>query len=115
MNDELYKSKRWEKLRQSVLRRDKYMCQYSKRYGKCVPATMVHHIFPVREYPQYAYEPWNLISLCNAAHEKMHNKTNDKLTALGLELQRRTAMKYGIDAKGRRRGDEQIPAPYNNG
>lgn len=100
MNDELYKSKRWEKLRQSILRRDKYMCQYSKRYGKCVPATMVHHIFPVQEYPQYAFASWNLISLCSAAHEKMHSKSNDKLTAIGLELQRRTALKYGIDATG---------------
>lgn len=96
MNDKLYKSKRWEILRDRILRRDKYMCQYSKRYGKHIPATMVHHVFPVEDYPQYAFEPWNLIALCDKAHDKMHDRNNGKLTAEGLALMRRVAMKNGI-------------------
>lgn len=96
MNDKLYKSKRWEIMRDRIMRRDKYMCQYYKRFGKLVPATMVHHIFPVEDYPQYAMEPWNLIALSNEAHHKMHDRKTNKLTALGMELQRRTALKYNV-------------------
>lgn len=115
MNDKLYKSGRWEKLRQRILRRDKYICQYFKRFGRAVPATMVHHIFPVEEYPEYAFEPWNLIALSNEAHEKMHDKKTNKLTAAGLELQRRTAFKYGIDIDKLQQGSSKQPAPSNAG
>lgn len=97
MIDNLYKSKQWERMRQSILRRDKYVCQYYKRYGKMVPATMVHHIFPVEEYPEYAFELWNLISLSNKAHEIMHDKIHDKLSEEGLRLQRRVALERGIE------------------
>lgn len=96
MNDKLYKSKRWEIMRDRIMRRDKYMCQYYKRFGRHVPATMVHHIFPVEDYPQYAMEPWNLIALSNEAHQKMHDRKTNKLTALGMELQRRTALRYNV-------------------
>lgn len=84
-----YTSKRWKLLREKILRRDKYMCQYFKRYGKRVDATMVHHIFPADEYPQWAYKEWNLISLSNEAHEKMHDRITHKITATGLALQNR--------------------------
>lgn len=39
-----YKTIRWKKLRVAILKRDKYLCQESKRYGKTVPAVIVHHI-----------------------------------------------------------------------
>lgn len=84
-----YQSKRWKLLREKILKRDKYMCQYFKRYGKRIDATMVHHIFPADEYPQWAYKEWNLISLSNMAHERMHNRDTHELTAEGLELQNR--------------------------
>lgn len=84
-----YQSQRWKLLRAKILKRDKYMCQYFKRYGKRIDATMVHHIFPADEYPQWAYKEWNLISLSNEAHEKMHNRDTQKLTAEGLALQNR--------------------------
>ena len=84
-----YKSKRWKLLRAKILKRDKYMCQYFKRYGKRIDATMVHHIFPAEDYPQWAHKEWNLISLSNEAHEKMHDRDTHKLTAEGLALQNR--------------------------
>lgn len=84
-----YQSKRWKLLREKILKRDKYMCQYSRRYGRRIDATMVHHIFPADEYPQWAYKDWNLISLSNEAHEKMHDRDTHKLTTEGLSLQKR--------------------------
>lgn len=85
-----YKSKRWQLKREKILRRDKYMCQLSKRYGKRVDATMVHHIYPIEEYPEYKWCDWNLISLCESEHNKLHDRVTNKLTAAGEELKRRT-------------------------
>ena len=91
-----YDAARWHSLRDRVLRRDGYQCQLSKRYGKLRQAELVHHIFPVADYPQYAYCPWNLISLSRDMHNKLHNRETDALTAMGIDLMRRTARKQGI-------------------
>lgn len=72
------------------------MCQLSKRYGINRPADMVHHIFPREDYPQYALCDWNLISLTNSMHDTLHDRNTGQLTAAGLELMRRTAIKNGI-------------------
>jgi len=90
MTDFDYKSTKWETLRASILRRDSYLCQYSLRYGKHIEANTVHHIYPVEEFPEYAWEEWNLISLNDKVHNSMHQRHSHKLTEIGLELQRRT-------------------------
>ena len=94
--DPFYKTPRWKKLRESVLRRDGYLCQESKRYGKMVAASVVHHIFPREDYPEYEYEPWNLIGLSSKAHDEMHDRVTGKLTAKGMGLLERTARLQGI-------------------
>lgn len=86
----IYNTKRWEQKRTHILRRDGYLCQESKRYGKRVDANTVHHIYPVEEYPEYAWCDWNLISLSDKVHNSMHDRITGKLTALGEELKRRT-------------------------
>ena len=95
--DPFYLSKRWERLRASVLRRDGYRCQDAKRYGKARPATTVHHIFPREDYPLYQWEPWNLISLSAEAHNAMHDRSTGELTDKGKDLMKRTARLRGID------------------
>ena len=85
-----YNSNKWKRLARAVMRRDGYMCQLSKRYGKNVPAEVVHHIYPVDEFPEYAYEPWNLISLSRKAHNTLHDRNTDALTAEGVALMTRT-------------------------
>lgn len=84
-----YKSKRWLKLRERALKRDGYMCQIAKRYGRHVEATTVHHIFPSETYPEYQWELWNLISLSHEAHNAMHVRDGHELTVEGLKLQER--------------------------
>ena len=84
-----YKGKRWRELSSKAMRWDGYMCQISKRYGKQVPAELVHHIYPVDEYPEYGYCLWNLISLSRAMHNTLHDRNTDKLTAEGVALVRR--------------------------
>ena len=73
------------------------MCQLSRRYGKNRPADMVHHIFPREDYPQYALCDWNLISLTNSMHDTLHDRNTGQLTAAGLDLMRRTAVKNNIE------------------
>lgn len=81
-----YKEKRWLRLRERVLKRDKYACQECKRYGKANDAQMVHHMFPSKEVPQYSYLIDNLISLCNKCHNEMHVRSTDELTPKGEAL-----------------------------
>ena len=91
-----YKSKRWIHKRDKILRRDKYQCQLSKRYGKIRQAEVVHHIFPASDYPEYEWCDWNLISITNEMHNKLHDRNNDSLTEMGKNLMYRTARRQGI-------------------
>ena len=94
--DPYYKSGRWLHLREVILRRDGYQCQEARRYGRHVPATTVHHVFPREAFPEYQWEAWNLVSLSDAAHERMHNRATHELTDEGVRLLRRVAKKYGV-------------------
>jgi len=94
--DSFYKSARWQRLRAMVLRRDGYQCQVSKRYGKRVEATTVHHVFPREEFPDYQWEPWNLISLAGDVHDEMHDRQSGALTEKGVELLKRVARREGV-------------------
>lgn len=83
-------SDKWRKLRKKILKRDGYLCQHFARFGKRIDATRVHHIYPVKDYPEYAWKEWNLISLSAAAHELMHIRETGELSEEGKKLQRRT-------------------------
>lgn len=67
-----YKDTIWKRKQKKILKRDGYMCQWCKRYGKKVDATTVHHIKHADEYPELVYTDSNLISLCSACHNKAH-------------------------------------------
>ena len=97
--DPFYKSKKWERMRQRILRRDGYQCQLSKRYGKNRPAEMVHHIFPREDYPQFELSEWNLIALSNAEHNELHDRFSGELTEKGIDLQKRTIRKLKENGK----------------
>ena len=85
-----YNTKRWKHKRQHILLRDKYLCQECKRYGKRVDADTVHHIYVADIYIEYAYCDWNLISLCNACHNSMHDRDTHELTYKGQLLKEKT-------------------------
>lgn len=91
-----YYGTRWKKKREKILRRDGYMSQLSKRYGKMVEAQVVHHIFPADTYPEYRWEDWNLISVSLAEHNALHDRDTGQLSDKGNELMLRTARKRGI-------------------
>lgn len=83
------KQSRWKNLRSKILRRDKYICQYFKRFGKTVEAEHVHHIYPAEIFPEYFYCEWNLISLSAKAHNMMHVRGSHELTEEGIKLMKK--------------------------
>ena len=85
-----YESKRWKRKRRYILRLDGYRDRVAARYGKVREANTVHHIYPVDEYPQYAWEDWNLISVADTTHNAMHNRQTGELIGDGLTLKQRT-------------------------
>lgn len=85
-----YYGEKWKKKRKHVLRLDGFVCQIAKRYGRTEEATVVHHIYPADEYPEWAWEDWNLISVSLATHNKLENRKSGELTEMGISLQRRT-------------------------
>lgn len=91
-----YDTKRWEHLRESILRRDGYKCKYYSRFGKMRQANTVHHVFPRDKFPEYEWERWNLISLSHEAHNMMHYRETQELTDKGKELLRRVARANNI-------------------
>ena len=69
---EFYHGSKWLRRREMILRRDGYRCQRCKRYGRIVQATTVHHVKHLEDRPDLAYDPENLISVCQACHNALH-------------------------------------------
>ena len=67
-----YNSAKHRAWAEKVLRRDKYLCQRCKRYGKKVPATVAHHIKHIDEHPELAFSVANGIAVCAVCHNRLH-------------------------------------------
>ena len=94
---DFYDSKKWIEKKRRILRRDGYMCQVSKRYGKMIPAELVHHIFPLDEFPEYALCDWNLISVSWKVHNALHDRQTNGLSEEGRQLLERIARRNNIE------------------
>lgn len=91
----LHHTKRWAKKAKAIRSRDGHMDQAAwLLMGIRQDADMVHHIYPVEDYPEYAYEDWNLMSTSRSTHNQLHNP-DGSLTRLGEDLQR--MVKIGKD------------------
>ena len=51
-----YKSAKWKKKREHILRLDRYRDRVAERYGKIQEATTVHHIYSAKKYPEYEFK-----------------------------------------------------------
>jgi 5-methylcytosine-specific restriction protein A len=98
MTNPFYLSGRWKVKREKILRRDKYKDRVLSRYGINREATIVHHIYPLEDYPQFKWCDWNLISVSMTTHNKLHDRVTNKLTEEGIALMERTPIpeKYMI-------------------
>ena len=91
-----YGSADWRDVREQALKRDRYECQFyngnfTQREQKpdrlrLVKATTVHHIKPIKQFPELALDLNNLVSLSHEAHEIIEGrwrfsfKTKEPLT-----------------------------------
>ena len=69
-----YVTKAWKQIRLERLAKDNHLCRRCKKRGLLIPATMVHHIRPLEDYPELGLELDNLISLCNTCHEQVEKR-----------------------------------------
>lgn len=83
-DDAHYRKARHRKWREKVLKREKYLCQICRRYGRMderglpVAATTAHHIKHIDEFPELAYQVSNGMALCADCHNKMHPEKGGK-------------------------------------
>ncbi|MGE7545056.1 HNH endonuclease [Sporosarcina newyorkensis] len=80
------------KKREVILKRDSYLCQECKRYGKTTQANTVHHIYPLENYPEYKLTNGNLLSLCMSCHGEFHDRVTNALTDKGMRWKERTVL-----------------------
>lgn len=55
--------------RESCFKRDNYTCRSCGERGGKLNA---HHIWPFQKFPDWKYEPWNLLTLCKRCHDAFH-------------------------------------------
>lgn len=84
-----YKGRQWLLLRTRIFKRDLYRCVHCLRYGKTTGAMVVHHVIPVEQRPELYLAGKNLISLCEACHNRMHDRDGHGLTREGKNWVRR--------------------------
>ena len=85
----------WFRLRDAVLRLDRFECQLCKARGRYSRAVIVHHVKHLQDRPDLALSIWDpdtgerqLVSVCKACHEREHpealtryERTHEPLTA----------------------------------
>ncbi|MFD1899973.1 HNH endonuclease [Enterococcus termitis] len=84
-----YKSKRWIKKKNHILKKYEYTCQQTLRYGTTVDAETVHHIYPLELYPELSLVDWNLLPVTNEAHNTFHSRKDHSITAKGKYWQKK--------------------------
>ena len=101
-NGSFYKNKKWVVKREKILKRDGYECQNCRRYFRSKEAKVVHHIYFYDDYAELGLMNWNLISLCNECHNKMHNRVTDEATKLGKEYQDKRKVEFNNYIKNKK-------------
>ena len=66
---EVYGHRRWRGLRARILLAAGWACARCDR-----TASVVHHVKPLRDRPDLAFEPSNLQALCGPCHEAEHER-----------------------------------------
>ena len=79
-----YKTKRWQALRDSVIKERGGLCERCLERGIFRPAVIAHHIKPLSatniDDPEIALNSANLKVLCRECHDAVHSGTNKRYT-----------------------------------
>lgn len=63
-----------------VLRMDGYKCQVARWFGRTEEAQTVHHIYPVKEYQEYQWCYWTMISAAFRLYHECKKESDDKVS-----------------------------------
>lgn len=64
-----YKTQQWKHLRQLVLDRDYYLCQYCKARGRLTQGNIVDHVVPIEADANGMSDASNLVTCCKDCHQ----------------------------------------------
>ena len=102
---QFYKSDAWQKCRETVLRRDRYLCVECLKKGIYTPAWTVHHITHLTpenvDDPNVTLDPKNLESVCLNCHASIH--AEDKADGRTRYYEQRNSARrrrYKVDRNG---------------
>lgn len=70
----IYNSTSWDKIRDKIKQRDFGLCKLCLYNNEIKDMELVHHIVEVREDETLAYNPDNLISVCDKCHKLIHKE-----------------------------------------
>lgn len=70
--DNFYHTTAWRNKRKEILKRDNYECQLCKEDGGYSKGNVVHHIEHLEDRPDLALDSSNLMTVCEACHNKLH-------------------------------------------
>lgn len=83
----------WRRIRQDVLRFDRYECQHCKAQGRFRKGRIVHHIKHLRDRPDLALSVFDpetgerqLETLCKACHESEHPESQRQFSPKAVPL-----------------------------
>lgn len=74
-----YKQMPWRNTRLDVLKRDNFECQVCKSKGLLTvgKGLIVHHIKRLEFFPSLALDMSNLVTVCPACHNSIHDTSED--------------------------------------
>lgn len=77
--DIFYNSYVWQKFRHQIMKKKKHRCELcwnggvdGKQVKKYTKADVLHHIKPLKHFPEQALIESNMMALCSAHHKEMH-------------------------------------------
>ena len=97
-NDDFYSAAKWRHCAARAMSRANYQDKVAARYGKMIQAEMVHHALPLEDFPEYAYDPRNLVPVSRGTHRGLH-LDDGGLSKEGVNVARRAARQIGIDVE----------------
>lgn len=97
----LLKTYRWQRLRSAYMAKHP-VCEMCANEGRTSLAKVVHHIVPVEDaktvdaMKMLAYDPKNLMALCEPCHERIHRELGSRFKSSG-HTQRAEAKRIAED------------------
>lgn len=72
LRQKLYSKSEWKTMIRKILARDGYRCQICGAEHKDGRKLVIHHLLPVSCFPEFIDKEWNLVTLCDKCHKKIH-------------------------------------------